>query len=56
MGEGGEINVGQFVRERYDDETMLIGFTTYTGTVTAASDWDAPAERKRVRPALDDSL
>lgn len=30
----------------------MIGFTTYTGTVTAASDWDAPAERKRVRPGL----
>src|ERR1700736_6794136 len=28
------------------------GFTTYSGTVTAASDWDAPAERKNVRPAL----
>jgi erythromycin esterase-like protein len=24
--------------------------------VTAASDWDAPAERKRVRPALDGSV
>ena len=27
-----------------------VGFTTYTGTVTAASDWDGPPERKRVRP------
>src|SRR4030095_15910634 len=27
----------------------------YTGTVTAASDWDGPAERKRVRPALPES-
>jgi erythromycin esterase-like protein len=26
--------------------------TTYQGTVTAASDWDSPAERKRVRPAM----
>src|SRR4029078_10264538 len=26
--------------------------TTYDGTVTAASEWDRPAERKRVRPAL----
>jgi erythromycin esterase-like protein len=33
----------------------LIGLTTYGGTVTAASDWDAPAERKRVRPALPQS-
>jgi erythromycin esterase-like protein len=34
---------------------MSLGFTTYTGTVTAASDWDGPAERKRVRPALSGS-
>jgi erythromycin esterase-like protein len=55
MGKGGEINVGQLVRERYQDQAVLIGFSTYAGTVTAASDWDAPAERKRVRPALEDS-
>jgi erythromycin esterase-like protein len=30
----------------------LLGFTTYTGTVTAASDWGRPAERKRVKPGL----
>jgi erythromycin esterase-like protein len=55
MGERGELNVGQLVRERYGRDAMLVGFSTYTGTVTAASDWDAPAERKRVRPALKDS-
>jgi erythromycin esterase-like protein len=56
MGQLGEWNVGQLTRERMGDEAMLIGFTTYTGTVTAASDWDAPAARKRVRPALSDSF
>jgi erythromycin esterase-like protein len=55
MGERGELNVGQLVRERHGDKAVLIGFSTYTGTVTAASNWDAPAERKRVRPALRDS-
>ena len=55
MAEYGELNVGQLVRERYDSEAVLVGFTTYTGTVTAASDWDGPAERKRVRPALPES-
>ena len=55
MGERGELNVGQLVRERHGDNSVLIGFSTYTGTVTAASNWDAPAERKRVRPALRDS-
>jgi erythromycin esterase-like protein len=43
------------VRERYGHEARLVGFTTYEGTVTAASAWDAPAERKRVRPALSES-
>jgi erythromycin esterase-like protein len=51
----GEWNVGQLVRERRGDDTVLIGFTTYTGTVTAASDWDGPHEQKRVRPGLPDS-
>ena len=52
MGEAGELNVGQLVRERYGRDARLIGFSTYQGTVTAASDWDGLAERKRVRPAL----
>lgn len=55
MGERGELNVGQLVRERHGNNAVLIGFSTYTGTVTAASDWDAAAERKRVRPALRNS-
>ena len=50
--ERGELNVGQLVRERYGRDAVLVGFTTHHGTVTAASDWDGPAERKRVRPAL----
>jgi erythromycin esterase-like protein len=55
MGAGGELNVGQLVRQRYGSDARLIGFLTYQGTVTAASDWDHPAERKIVRPALPDS-
>src|SRR5205814_4195346 len=31
---------------------FLIGFSTSTGTVTAASNWGDPAERKRVRRPL----
>jgi erythromycin esterase-like protein len=48
----GELNIGQLVRERYGRDAVLIGFTTHHGTVTAAANWDAPAERKYVRPAL----
>jgi erythromycin esterase-like protein/adenine/guanine phosphoribosyltransferase-like PRPP-binding protein len=52
MGHAGELNVGQLVREHYGVAAVNVGFTTFTGTVTAASEWDAPAERKQVRPAL----
>jgi len=52
MTRRGEINVGQLVREQYGNDAVLVGFTTHRGSVTAASNWDAPAERKRVRPAL----
>ena len=55
MGARGELNVGQLLRQKYGSETVLVGFTTYTGTVTAATEWDDPGERKRVRPALPDS-
>jgi erythromycin esterase-like protein len=52
MARRGELNLGQLVRERVRREAVLVGFTTYAGTVTAASDWDSHVERKRVRPAL----
>lgn len=52
MSRRGELNLGQLVRERYPMDSRLIGFTTYTGTVTAASDWGGEAETKNVRPAL----
>ena len=52
MGQGGELNLGQLVRERYGRQATLVGFTTYSGTVTAASNWDGAAERKQVRKAL----
>jgi erythromycin esterase-like protein len=51
----GELNVGQLTRERHSGETYLLGFTTYGGTVMAASEWGAAGEAKRVRPALAES-
>ena len=51
MAQRGEMNIGQLMRERHGGDAVNVGFTTYAGTVTAASDWGAPAERKRVRPA-----
>jgi erythromycin esterase-like protein len=55
MGDMGEWNVGQLARDRWEDEAVLVGFSTHSGTVTAASEWDGTAERKRVRPGLEGS-
>jgi len=52
MGVLGEVNVGQLMRERHPRDTYNIGFTTYEGTVAAATEWDEPARRRRVLPAL----
>lgn len=56
MARMGEWNVGQLTRQKHGGDAVLIGFTTYTGTVTAASNWGGPAERKQVRPAMPDSF
>jgi erythromycin esterase-like protein len=56
MGAGGEVNVGQLVRQRHGDDARLIGFSTHAGTVTAADDWGDPARRMRVRPSLPGSV
>src|SRR5712691_9471482 len=50
-----EITIGHLCRNRHRGDTVLVGFTTYQGTVTAASNWGADAERKTVRPALSGS-
>ncbi|MDZ7851204.1 MAG: erythromycin esterase family protein [Halomonas sp.] len=55
MGRRGEFNIGQLAREKYPESSLLIGFTTATGEVTAATNWDEPGQRKRVRSPLDGS-
>jgi erythromycin esterase-like protein len=56
MGDEGELNVGELLREKLGPEALLVGFTTYDGAVTAAHDWDGPAETMRVVPALEGSV
>jgi erythromycin esterase-like protein len=51
----GEHNIGQLCRQRFGADAALIGFGTHTGTVAAASDWDAPLEFKHVLPSRPDS-
>ena len=56
VGADGQLTLGQLAREQHGSAVRLIGFTTYTGTVTAASRWGGIAERKVVRPALNGSV
>lgn len=51
----GEWNVGQLIREQFPEDTVNIGFTTFTGTVTATGNWDEPAKSKKVREGLNNS-
>src|SRR5690606_19135308 len=44
--------LGQLLRERHREAAVLVGFTTFQGHVTAASEWGGAAERKQVRDAL----
>src|SRR3982075_1619209 len=55
MGARGQLNVGQLLRERHGSRVMSVGFTTHTGTVTAARDWDDPAEVRDVVPSQPES-
>ncbi|MGO4910139.1 erythromycin esterase family protein [Pseudorhodobacter sp. W20_MBD10_FR17] len=51
----GELNIGQLCRDEYGDTAALIGFGTGSGTVAAASEWNAPIETKVIRPPRPDS-
>lgn len=56
MTRRGELNLGQLVRQEHPNDSVLIGFTTYGGTVTAADTWGGPAKQKQVTPALPGSV
>lgn len=56
MTERGQKSVGQLARERYGIRCALIGLLTYEGTVTASQRWGAPAQRKQVLPAIEQSV
>lgn len=51
-----EVNVGQLLREgcgdNHPDRVANLGFTTHTGTVAAADDWDHSVEKMPVNPSL----
>jgi erythromycin esterase-like protein len=55
MARVGELNLGQLAREHFPGQTFSVGFTTYSGSVTAAANWDEQAARLVLQPALPDS-
>jgi erythromycin esterase-like protein len=56
MARAGMVNVGQLVRQEYgEEEVVLVGFSSYEGTVIAGEEWGAPMERMRVPPAREGS-
>lgn len=48
----GEFSLGQTMRERHEGSVVLVGFTTHSGRVRAASGWGQRDRIKRLRPAL----
>ena len=52
LGVSKELNIGQLIKEKFGDKSMLIGQFTYDGTVTCANDWDGPRQTKMVRKGL----
>jgi protein-L-isoaspartate(D-aspartate) O-methyltransferase len=55
MSTRGELNIGQLCRAKLHDRAYIVGFGTDHGTVAAASNWNEPMERMRVRTAHPDS-
>jgi erythromycin esterase len=56
MKDSGMINLGQLVRERKGSQnTILVGFSTYSGTVIAAREWGAKMEKMNVPSAKEGS-
>ena len=54
----GLVNVGQLVREQHHirDEVVLVGFSSYAGSVIAGRAWGAPMQNLEVPPAMPGSI
>jgi len=51
MADDDMVNVGQLVRERHQDEgVVLVGFGCHRGRVIAGEEWEAPMKRMSVPP------
>ncbi len=52
----GELTLGQLARERHGEDVVLVGLTTYDGSVTAAHDWGGEGKIYNINPAHADSV
>jgi erythromycin esterase-like protein len=55
LAELGQLTLGRLVREAYGAEAVLVGQSTFAGSVTAASDWGGAARMRHVAAAREDS-
>lgn len=55
FSESGELSLGQLILFRHWSDCYLVGFTTYNGTLAAASQWGGEVAKKNLNPALEDS-
>ncbi|MFJ6078058.1 erythromycin esterase family protein [Pseudarthrobacter sp. NPDC092419] len=44
MADDGMVNIGQLVRQRHPGTSVLVGFSSFTGSVTAAPAWGSPEQ------------
>lgn len=51
MASRGELNLGELCKTKYGSQVFVLGFGTDHGVVAAASNWDEPMQRMRIRPA-----
>lgn len=51
----GETNLGEMVKKEFANKSYIIGYSTYSGSVTAASVWGGAEEVKDLQPALENS-
>lgn len=55
LSELAQLTLGQLVRETYGSDAVLVGLSTFNGTVTAAADWGGAATTMHVAPAREDA-
>ena len=50
-------NIGQYIKSVYEpNKSLLIGFLTHTGSVTAANEWNQPSTKFIVNDSIEESI